>query len=152
MKIQLLVFAISLFASISIAAQDVTLAHQDSLDSIVKEYYELNIKIFQANSTQKDIDKVFELFTDDFEYVHPKYGGTYTKSDLYNGYVRNQQNGSYDGTVTSIKIINKIIGLNAVVVQKRFIKRTEGVIEEGKSEMALFEFVNGKIARIVEYW
>lgn len=135
-----------------VIAQDATQAHKDSLDVIVSEYYDLNLKIFQANSTVEDIDKTFELFTDDFTYVHPKYGGTYTREDLYNGYVRNQKNGGYNGEVTDIKIENKIIGLNAVVVEKRFVKKKDGGIENGKPEMTLFEFRDGKISRIFEYW
>lgn len=135
-----------------IRAQEATKAHKDSLNSIVTKYYDLNLRIFQANSSIEDIDTVFELFTDDFTYVHPKYGGTYTREDLYNGYVRNQKNGGYNGTVTDIKIINKIIGLNAVVVQKRFVKKKDNGINDEEPEMTLFEFKDGKIARIFEYW
>lgn len=135
-----------------ILAQDTSKAHKDSLDTVVKKYYDLNLKIFQKNSTIEDIDRAFELFTDDFEYVHPKYGGTYTRLDLYNGYVRNQKKGGYDGKITDIKIVNKIIGLNAVVVEKRFVKKKDDGIKVGDSEMTLFEFKNGKISRIFEYW
>ncbi|MHA7058854.1 nuclear transport factor 2 family protein [Aquimarina sp. M1] len=135
-----------------VSAQNATKAHKDSLNIVVTKYYDLNLKIFQANSTVEDIDKTFKLFTDDFTYVHPKYGGTYTREDLYNGYVRNQKNGGYDGKVTDIKIDNKIIGLNAVVVQKRFVEKKDGNIKDGKPEMTLFEFRDGKISRIFEYW
>ena len=148
----LIPFVFLLLVSNLITAQEATKAHKDSLDTVVKKYYDLNLKIFQANSTVEDIDSTFELFTDDFEYVHPKYGGTYTREDLYNGYVRNQKNGGYDGKVTDIKIMNKIIGLNAVVVQKRFVEKKDGGTKEGQSEMTLFEFRNGKISRIFEYW
>jgi ketosteroid isomerase-like protein len=141
-----------LFVINQIIAQDTTKAHKDSLDIVVRKYYDLNLKIFQANSTIKDINNTFDLFTDDFEYIHPKYGGIYTREDLYNGYIRNQKNGGYDGKVTDIKIINKIIGLNAVVVQKKFVKKKDGEIKDGESEMTLFEFKNGKISRIFEYW
>lgn len=133
-------------------AQDVSKTHKDSLDCIVTKYYDLNLKIFQKNSTIEDIDKAFELFTDDFTYIHPKYGGTYTRKDLYNGYARNQKNGGYDGKVTNIKIESKIIGLNAVVVERRFIEKREDGIKEGKPQMTLFEFKEGKISRIFEYW
>jgi ketosteroid isomerase-like protein len=141
-----------LFVINQIIAQDTIKAHKDSLDIIVRKYYDLNLKIFQVNSTIKDINNTFDLFTDDFEYIHPKYGGIYTREDLYNGYIRNQKNGGYDGKVADIKIINKIIGLNAVVVQKKFVKKKDGEIKDGESEMTLFEFKNGKISRIFEYW
>ncbi len=135
-----------------VSAQEATTAHKDSLETIVSKYYALNLKIFQANSTVEDIDNTFELFTEDFTYVHPKYGGTYTREDLYNGYVRNQKNGGYDGKITDIKIENKIIGLNAVVVEKRFVEKQDGKIKDGEPQMTLFEFRDGKISRIFEYW
>ena len=108
----------------------------------------MNLKVFQANSTVEEIDNIFSLFTADFVYIHSKYGGTYTREDLYNGYVRNQKNGGYNGSVVDIKIDNKIIGLNAATVQKRFIRKSE----EGGLEMTLFEFKEGKISKIFEYW
>nr|WP_321237487.1 nuclear transport factor 2 family protein [uncultured Psychroserpens sp.] len=143
---------LTVIATSQIYAQEATKAHKDSLDTAVTKYYDLNFKIFQANSTVDDIKKAFELFTDDFTYVHPKYGGTYTREDLYNGYVRNQKNGGYDGSVTDIKILNKIIGLNSVVVEKSFVKKKDGIIKDGKPQMTLFEFKDGKISRIFEYW
>ena len=143
---------LTFLATCLMTAQEATKAHKDSLNTMVGNYYELNLKIFQVNSTKEDIDAAFELFTEDFTYVHPKYGGTYTREDLYNGYVRNQKNGGYDGKVSDIKIENQITGLNAVVVQKRFIEKKEGTLTEGAPEMTLFEFKKGKISRIFEYW
>lgn len=95
---------------------------------------------------------LFDIFTEDFTYVHPKYGGEYTREDLHAGYPRNQQNGVFNGSVVDIEILNKIVGLNAVVIQKRFIEKKEGKLENGNPEMTLFEFENGKISRIFEYW
>lgn len=129
-------------------AQEVNTPHKDSLNTIVHKYYELNVEVFKANSDIDDINAIFELFTKDFTYNHPKYGGTYTREDLYDGYVRNQKNGGYDGSITAIKTINMIIGLNAVAVEKKFMKGPQ----EGELEMTLFEFKNGKISKIFEYW
>ena len=143
---------LTVIATCKIYAQEATKAHKDSLNTVVTKYYDLNLKISQANSKVEDINKVFELFTDDFTYVHPKYGGTYTREDLYNGYVRNQKNGRYDGSVTDIKILNKITGLNGVVVQRMYVEKKDNGIKGGEPEMTLFEFKNGKISRIFEYW
>lgn len=148
------IISISLFLlfTSSIHAQEATRVHKDSLNSIVAKYYELNFIIFQANSTVENIDEVFDLFTEDFTYTHPKYGGVYTREVLYNGYVRNQKNGGYDGSVIEIKIINKIVGLNAVVIEKRFVRKEEEGSHEEEPDMTLFEFKNGKISKIFEYW
>lgn len=146
MKRQLLLLLTLSFVSVSFAQSK---SHKDSLNVLVKKYYDLNLKVFQANSKPVDIDKIFELFTDDFTYIHPKYGGLYTREVLYKGYIRNQKNGGYDSSVEDITINNKIFGLNAVVVSRSYHRKGEGV-EEAK--MTLFEFKNGKISKIFEYW
>lgn len=148
-----LIFSLILLAhTVGLKAQEATTAHKDSLNAMVNRYYELNVKVFQSGSTVEDIDNIFALFTDDFEYIHPKYGGTYTRQDLYDGYTRNQKNGSYDGSVTDIKVLSRIAGLNAVVTQKAFILIEEGQHVEDEPQMTLFEFRNGKISKIFEYW
>lgn len=125
---------------------------QDSLNHLLNEYYRLNVIVFQPNSTIEDIDNIFELFTDDFTYVHEQYGGVYTRQDLYNGYKRNQENGGYDGEVTDIKVNSKIFGYNAIAVSKSFMLKKEGSVETGDPQLTLLEFKDGKIFRITEYW
>ncbi|MFZ1807152.1 MAG: nuclear transport factor 2 family protein [Cyclobacteriaceae bacterium] len=133
-------------------AQEATVAHKDSLNAIVDQYYKLNLKIFQSNSVVKDVDNVFALFTDDFTYTHPKYGGLYTREVLYNGYVRNQKNGGYNGSVMDVRIVNKIVGLNGVVIERQYIEKKDGKGVAGDPQMTLFEFMDGKISSIFEYW
>jgi len=142
----------TLFLIGNIDAQELKMNHKDSLNIVLEKYYELNLKVFQAGSTMMDLENVFNLFTDDFTYVHPKYGGVYTRQDLYNGYKRNLEKGSYNGRVSDIKITDRIIGLKAATVNKRFIKKEDHQIKEGDEQMALFEFRDGKICKIVEYW
>ncbi len=134
------------------AQQNNIITHKDWLNHTLNQYYKLNLIVFQQNSTLKDIDKIFELFTDDFTYVHPNYGGVYTREELYKGYKRNQGNGGYDGSVVDIKILNIIYGLNAITVSKRFITKENGKMVEGNEQMALFKFKHGKIFMIKEYW
>jgi len=141
-----------LFLIVNIDAQELKMTHKDSLNVVLDEYYELNLKVFQAGSTLEDIDAIFNLFTDDFIYVHPKYGGDYTRQDLYTGYKRNLEKGNYNGRVADIKINNKIIGLKAATVNKSFIKKEDHQIKEGNEQMSLFEFRDGRISKIVEYW
>jgi ketosteroid isomerase-like protein len=153
MKLKSIILIASLFQGLHLVqAQENNITHKDSLNYVLNQYYKLNLKVFQQNSTLKDIDNIFNLFTDDFTYVHPKYGGVYTRDDLYNGYKRNQENGGYDGSVIDIKIENVIYGLNALTVSKRFITKEDGKTFEGDPQMALFEFKNGKIFMIKEYW
>jgi hypothetical protein len=134
------------------AQQGETIVPGERITNLLEQYYQMNLKVFQADSTPEDIDNIFELFTDDFTYVHPNYGGVYTREDLFNGYVRNQKKGGYDGSVVNIKVENKILGLNAVAVSKRFMTKEAGKIVQGEAQMALFEFRDGKIYRITEFW
>ena len=148
-----LVTGILLLVSMKAAqAQEMQELSKDSISCLVKKYYHFNEKVFQANSTLEDIDHVFALFSDDFIYVHPKYGGEYSREMLYNGYIRNQKNGAYNGSVVDIKIVNMIVGLNAIVVEKQFVTKKEGKLKEGNPEMTLFEFRDNKISKILEYW
>lgn len=147
MKIRLLLIGAFVFLTANVNAQ--SKAHKDSLNAIIKTYYDLNIKVFQADSKPVDVANIFKLFTADFTYVHPKYGGLYTRAVLYKGYLRNQKNGGYDGDVTTIKIVNRIVGLNSVVVARKYVTKKDGV---GDSKMTLFEFKKGKISKIFEYW
>lgn len=63
-----------------------------------------------------------------------------------------KKNGMYDGAIKDVKILNKIIGLDAVVVNRAYIEKTKNGLEEGETRMTLFEFKEGKISKIVEYW
>ena len=141
-----------LFFTLTIQAQTLNNSHKVSLNFLVKAYYDLNVKVFQSNSKVEDIDNIFKLFTEDFTYIHPKYGGTYTRDDLYNGYVRNQKNGMYNSSIVAIKINNKITGLNAMVVERNYVKKEHNKDIEEDPKMTLFEFKDGKISRIFEYW
>lgn len=67
-----------------------------------------------------------------------------TQESIGTRYVRDQKNGRCDGRYTSIKIRNRIIGLNAVVVQRTYVEKSEGDIKDGEPEMTLFEFKTGK--------
>lgn len=155
MKLNLILFFIMAWCigtHFSSAQQDETVLPGQRIINLMDQYYQLNLEVFQANSTPEDIDNIFNLFTDDFTYVHPNYGGVYSRQDLYNGYTHNQENGGYDGSVVDIKVENKILGLNAIAISKRFITKEKGKIVESEAQMALFEFKEGKIFRIYEYW
>ena len=153
-KIVLLVLVLggTLFVNTGNAQNKISQANKDSLDHTVKAYYDLNLIIFQENSTIEDIDSVFTLFTDDFTYVHPNYGGVYTREDLYNGYKRNLEDGGYDGQIVDVKIEQMITGLNAMAISRQYLKKEDEKISVGESQMTLFEFKQGKIRRIFEYW
>ena len=142
-----------LFLSNGASGQNATPSHKDSLIAVVQKYYDLSLEVYKANSTVAVIDELFSLFTEDFVYVHPKFGGTYSRTDLYEGYVRNQKNGAYDGSIVDLKLNNIIAGLNAVATDRTYLKKAAGnELAEVDPGMTLFEFRNGKISKIFEYW
>lgn len=151
-KILGVIILLGLGLHFSASAQNTVMSHADSLNHTLDVYYELNRVIFQADSKPDDIDSLFSYFTDDFTYVHPKYGGVYTREDLYNGYLNNQEKGDYDGSVAGYQITNKIVGLNAITVSRHYLRKEDNRIIEGENQMTLFEFRQGKISRIYEYW
>ncbi len=145
-------FVLFFVSQISIA-QKITPVHQDSLKSIVEFYFDQSINIYKSSSKPEDIDHLFNVFTEDFIYDHPKYGGEYSRQDLYEGYLQNQKNGGYNGSIINYKIKNLIIGLDGMAVERVFIKKMEdGSSKEIDYGMTLFEFKKGKINRIKEYW
>lgn len=80
MKLQLktlIFFYLFLWTSNQTTAQNAMASHKDSLNALIMTNYDWNRKIFQADPALEDIDTIFQLFTNDFEYTHPKYGRTY---------------------------------------------------------------------------
>ncbi|MBN3520232.1 nuclear transport factor 2 family protein [Algoriphagus lutimaris] len=121
-------------------------------EELLNQYYQLNLKIFSKESDIKDVDRLFQLFSEDFTYVHQEYGGVYTREDLYNGYRRNLESGGYDGKIYDIHVFSVISGKNALAVSKKFISKTNPNPHKEDGEMAVFEFKDEKIFRITEFW
>ncbi|MDF2157106.1 nuclear transport factor 2 family protein [Algoriphagus sp. CAU 1675] len=121
-------------------------------EELLHQYYQLNLKIFSKDSDIKDVEKLFQMFSEDFTYVHEEYGGVYTREDLYNGYSRNIEKGDYDGSIYDIRVFSVISGKDALAVSKRYVSQTNPNPQQEDGEMAVFEFKDGKIFRITEYW
>jgi ketosteroid isomerase-like protein len=121
-------------------------------EELLNQYYQFNLEIFRKGSDMEDVDALFQLFTEDFTYNHQEYGGVYTREDLYKGYLRNLESGGYDGSVYDIRVFSVISGKDALAVSKRYLSKTNPNPQKEDGEMAVFEFKNGKIYRITEYW
>lgn len=101
-------------------------------------------KVMWKNSTEADVNALFDLYSDDFVYIHEVYGGTYTRSHLYNNTMKYLQSGGYTMTHDRYEIKQYIVGLDAVAVERKE--------HGGGLHLAVFEFKNDKIAKITEYW
>ncbi|QBY04357.1 nuclear transport factor 2 family protein [Thalassotalea sp. HSM 43] len=115
----------------------------------VEQFVSLSDATKVKGASQADIDAVAALLTDDMRYQHPNYGADLSKADFIAGLV------NYMGMADSLtsNITNKIVGDNAITIA--FVSTTvmDGKQEvDGKPLMRLFEFKDGKISLIREYW
>jgi hypothetical protein len=101
-------------------------------------------KVMMKGSSVQDIEQLFDLYTDDFIYVHEVYGGKYTKEHLYNNTVKYLQSGGYNKISDRYTIASYIVGVNTIAVQR--------LADNGILHLAVFEFTGDKVKKITEYW
>jgi hypothetical protein len=119
----------------------------DKLKELVVSINNVQNKVLRHDSTLDDLDDLFLLYTEDFEYIHEVYGGTYTRDHLYKNYAIRIEEGRYKGVSDRYKIISMIPGHNAVAVERQ--QTHEGVTA---NHLAVFEFRGDKVSKIIEYW
>jgi len=130
----------------TVAAEPVVLS-ADELKAKIVEITAAQNQVMLQGSTAEDVDKLFALYSDDFVYRHDVYGGNYSKDELYANTMRLLAMGKYDKTEPRYRIINQIPGYNAIAVERQEVHK--GVT---KNHLAVFEFRQGKVTKIIEYW
>ncbi len=120
----------------------------DRLSKLVHEHTKRQNIMFSKGSTVKEVDNLFALYTSDYIYNHPGQGDIYSRELLYKNSARYAESGGYDGAYLK-KITNIIIGKDAATVEWQWV--TTGEPDHGKY-MTLFEFKDGKISMMREYW
>ncbi|QDH70215.1 nuclear transport factor 2-like protein [Marilutibacter alkalisoli] len=99
--------------------------------------------------TVADVDRLFALYAPGFIYEHPGMDDVYTREQLYGNHVRAVRDGRFERDASGpdnadgYQIEALMYGTNAVAVQRR---------RRDVSRMAVFEFEDGKVSRIREYW
>lgn len=129
-------------------------AHKDSLKNVIRNYYSLQLKVLQSYSEEPDIQALFELFTEGFEFEHPNEQVKMNKQEYLQKYLDDKKNGVFNSTVANMKIKNMLPGLNSLALDRAYLQRPSEGAEpvEMPSCMILFEFEGDKISRIVNYW
>jgi len=117
---------------------------KEELKVVFDNYQKAESKVFKAGSTVAEVDKLYEFYTPDFSYDHPRYGGVYSRELLYNNTVKSLRRGRYNDSKVRMTL-KRIIGLNAIVIERKYVGET-------KTTMTLFEFRKDKISYIKEYW
>lgn len=132
-----------------IELSEIVKANYEKVRPLTKE--ELNtlfdnyIKAEERVKTTSDLNEFYiKFYTDDFIYNHPKYGGEYSRKLLFTNSLKYLNSGTYKDQPKR-SIINTIVGLNAIVVERQYLDSSE-------TTMTLFKFRKNKIYYIEEYW
>ena len=145
MRSLILVLA-TLVAPFAQAADSLSLS-ADAQKAKVIEITDAQNKVMMHGSTVADVDKLFSVYTDDFTYIHDAYGGKYTKDELYGNTVRLLKRGVYSKTEPRYTLVSTIPGYNGIAVERQ--ETHKGVTSK---HLSVFEFRDGKVAKIIEYW
>lgn len=124
--------------------EEATALSKKELEEIFQKYIAAQQRVFRKGSTVADAKALFDFYTADFEYNHPKYGGTYSRELLYNNTVKYLSGGGYDNEPER-KVLKTIFGLNAIVVEQQY-------AGDENTTMTLIKFKGNKIHYIEEYW
>lgn len=131
----------------AVSAAELRVLSADELKAKVIEVTAAQNQVMLKGSTAIDVDKLFALYSDDFVYRHDVYGGNYSKKQLYANTLRLQAMGKYDKTAPRYRIISQIPGYNGIAVERQEVHK--GVV---KNHLAVFEFREDKVIKIIEYW
>lgn len=115
------------------------------LENTIKAVNDAQNIAMLATATINDLDELFDMYTDDFVYVHKVYGGTYTREELYGNAAKYITTKHYKLTEGRYKILRILPGFGAAAVE-----RLE--VASGKIHLSVFEFEGNKVSRIIEYW
>lgn len=102
-------------------------------------------QMMRQGSVPADIAALFALYSAGFSYLHPQYGGTYSRAELEQNSLRNQAAGRFNLTQDRYQIRQILTGHNAAAVE-----RLE--LASGQTHLTVFEFSGDKVSRIIEYW
>ncbi len=137
--------AVGLLSSLSSSAK--TLTPEVIMSKVVEINRAQNVVLLKG-STKVDLDQLFSLKTEDFTYIHEKYGGTYSRDTLYGNYLKRVENGQYTFEHNRYEIVHVLTGENTAAIQ-RLQTNTDG---EQALHLVVFEFDGDKVSRMVEYW
>jgi ketosteroid isomerase-like protein len=120
------------------------------MERLVHEVTAAQNRATTRGATLDDVERLFAMYTADFVYEHPGMDDVYTREHLYGNHTRVLRQGQYekyDPAEYGYRVVDVMYGDNAVAVQ-----RTQDRLGDAPPRMAVFEFEDGKVARIREYW
>lgn len=129
---------------------------QDCQKAVIEEYFTNLAKVYQQDSKEGDIDRLFELFDENVKYEHLEYGANFEKNEWISAFKNNQRRGAYSaGPKDSIRVENYIFGKSHVAVEYSYGEITSdgGWTPKGDQKLfALFGFNGSKVVLVREFW
>lgn len=141
-KLRIFTLFLMLGISVGVGARD---ASSIDLEDKVKAVNEAQNRAMLATASINDLDELFDMYTDDFVYVHKVYGGTYTRKELYGNAAKYITTKRYKLNEGRYKILRILPGFGAAAVE-----RLE--VATGNIHLTVFEFEGSKVSKIIEYW
>ncbi|GLX79633.1 hypothetical protein tinsulaeT_29730 [Thalassotalea insulae] len=126
------------------------IATQEQLILQAYKVNDLQNKVLLDGSTEADAKALFDLFSDDFVYVHEQYGSEYTKEHLYRNTIKFMKAGKYIFKRDRYTIVELIPGRKAVALRR--LQHPNHWNPNNEYHFTVFEFDGLKVKRIVEYW
>lgn len=100
--------------------------------------------VSRSGATAAEAKQLFALYTADFVYQHDKYGGIYSREQLYRNTLRMIQNGGDHTATDRYQLLQILPGEQAAAVLR--------LTRDGQQHLSVFEFSGDKISKIKEYW
>ncbi len=126
------------------------IATQEQLILQAYKVNDLQNKVLMDGSTEADAKALFDLFSDDFVYVHEQYGNVYSKEHLYSNTIKFIKAGRYIFKKDRYTIVELIPGRKAVALRR--LQHANHWNPNSEYHFSVFEFDGLKVKRIVEYW
>ncbi|WIV96287.1 hypothetical protein [Kinneretia aquatilis] len=116
------------------------------LEAAVNTINEAQNRAMRASSSAQDVEQLFaQHYAPQFVYVHPAYGGSYSREQLRVNTLRNLRAGRYKDEQGRYQIRRIIPGSGAAAVE-----RLE--LSSGQLHLSLFEFEGAKLVKLTEFW
>lgn len=138
-------FALLFFALGSSTLQAKLMSQQEML-ALVHQVTLFQNQAMLPQSSKADVDALFQLYSPDFTYVHDKHGGVYSREHLYRNINTAITKQLFKDTEPRYVIETIVLGENAAAVRRLEQTGVKGL------HLAVFEFSEGRVKRITEYW
>jgi hypothetical protein len=119
------------------------------------DYFSAIEIIFRRGSTENDVERLFELVSEDVRYIHETYEAEFERDPWREAFLRNVRSSSYSEPADfCIRVTNFIPGNGYAAVEYEYGRTDSNLcVARGDGRMlALFATRDGKIRLIRELW